>query len=498
MLLNLFNFTFVLLASIIICGKNFYNILQVKRDATQAEIKKSFKKLSLKYHPDKNKKDPETAKNKFIEISNAYEVLVDPEKRKIYDVHGEEGVNDQTARQNAGQRHGGNFEDVFSQFFGGGHGHHHRHHFQEEQEEKNHFENSDVLNLKMESLTKLYRRQQIWFVLFFKSDNRNFKELQEMWKTLAEKVYGIFTIAAVNCKSDEEICDEFSVRETPIIVYFPETGQDEEVYRGLKKWEDIFKFGSQKMQNFVRVVNSDNYGDFVTAQSNIHKVILFTERKNTSPLMKALSKFYRDKLSFGEIRRSQNELVSRFNIEKFPSLLVITDPENHKGVIYEGPLTRDSMEKFLNQYAYSSKKPEKLASFAELTFNLYTKNKLCNDSDKKNICLIYFTESDILNGEENKLLEELAKRYINDPIKVLYIRKNLYKTLSVSFAEGDENSDFILLKGKRKSYIPIHNAKTFDKVIDKVDNVLSGSGSYKKLKKHLNLQNTFKENRDEL
>lgn len=69
---------------------NFYSVLGVKRNATADEIKKAYRKLSMKYHPDKNK-DP-SAETKFKEISRAYEVLNNAEKRQIYDEYGEEGL----------------------------------------------------------------------------------------------------------------------------------------------------------------------------------------------------------------------------------------------------------------------------------------------------------------------------------------------------------------------------------------------------------------------
>ena len=65
------------------CGEDYYKILGVKRNASKQEIKRAFKKLSLKYHPDKNKDNPKKAKEMFIKIANAYEVLSDDEKRKI-------------------------------------------------------------------------------------------------------------------------------------------------------------------------------------------------------------------------------------------------------------------------------------------------------------------------------------------------------------------------------------------------------------------------------
>ena len=67
-------------------------MLGVGRDADSAQIKKRFKKLAIKYHPDKNKEDPDGAKAKFQKIALAYETLSDADKRRAYDQGGEEAV----------------------------------------------------------------------------------------------------------------------------------------------------------------------------------------------------------------------------------------------------------------------------------------------------------------------------------------------------------------------------------------------------------------------
>lgn len=101
-------------------GRDFYGILGVSRDASQRAIKKAYRELTLKHHPDKNN----GKKEKYIEITAAYECLSDEDKRRIYDQHGEEGL---TQQQNRGGGGGSPFDWLFNQGgFGGGHHHHQR------------------------------------------------------------------------------------------------------------------------------------------------------------------------------------------------------------------------------------------------------------------------------------------------------------------------------------------------------------------------------------
>lgn len=90
-----------------------YQVLEVSPDSSDAEIKKAYRKLAMKWHPDKNAHNPEAA-DKFKEIGHAYEVLSDPQKRQVYDQYGEEGLSGE-----GGMGGGMSAEDLFSQFFGG-------------------------------------------------------------------------------------------------------------------------------------------------------------------------------------------------------------------------------------------------------------------------------------------------------------------------------------------------------------------------------------------
>ncbi len=113
--------------------RDYYEILEVTRSASDAEIKTSYRKLALKYHPDRNPND-KTAEDKFKEATEAYEVLKDPQKRQMYDQFGHAGVSGQGAGGFGGfsggfdisdalrafMRDFGGFGLEFEDFFGGG------------------------------------------------------------------------------------------------------------------------------------------------------------------------------------------------------------------------------------------------------------------------------------------------------------------------------------------------------------------------------------------
>ncbi|MBW1669503.1 MAG: DnaJ domain-containing protein [Deltaproteobacteria bacterium] len=113
-------------------GKDYYKILGVSKSASADEIKKAYRKLALRYHPDRNKGDKE-AEARFKEISEAYAVLSDPEKRRQYDQFGAEGFGRRFSQEDIfrdfdigsifrefGFGGASRTESIFSQFFGGG------------------------------------------------------------------------------------------------------------------------------------------------------------------------------------------------------------------------------------------------------------------------------------------------------------------------------------------------------------------------------------------
>ena len=476
-----------------LCIEDYYKLLGVSRKATQPEIRRAFKKLALKYHPDKTKDKSDNARDKFAKIANAYETLNDQEKRKEYDDELDGKINfNKFGGQGGGdhRRHhsgfnsnfgGGDFEfgDIFGKFFnndnsgfnfgGGGHN----------KKNPKPFENTNVITLKMNNMKELYKRKELWFVLFYKTGEKN---LVDVFKSLANKSLGLFKVAAVNCEDDEEICEEFNISKIPIILYFPDNSNDsEEAYKGQKNMEDIFAFGTKNMQNFVKKLDKDNSYKILNFKSPLYKIILFTTKNETPPLFKVLSKSFREKLIFLEIQDKEKELVGKFRINRFPTILALTDVDNYKGDIYKGHFKKRDIEVFLQKYADKKIDNDKKANVIELTEEIYKKNN-CNQNDVKNICIIYLNKNSILKDDIMSLLTELSKKYINDPFKFYFVNLSKYNHFLSNF-ENINNCNYVAVKGKRRLY------KSFcgenQGLNDFLDEIVSGSGNFIKLKNNL-------------
>ena len=97
--------------------RDYYEVLGVNKSSSSDEIKSQYRKLALKFHPDRNK-SPD-AQEHFKEISEAYAVLSDSGKRDLYDKHGHEGVDGRYSQEDLFRGAGGNFNDIFDNLFGG-------------------------------------------------------------------------------------------------------------------------------------------------------------------------------------------------------------------------------------------------------------------------------------------------------------------------------------------------------------------------------------------
>lgn len=417
----------------------------VKKDASEQEIKKAFKKLAIKYHPDKNQDDPEAAKEKFQKIANAYETLSDPDKRKIYDMQGEEGVRQAEQREGQGQGggfHDMNYDDIFNSFFGGGgrRGGGQQFHFnfggggggfhQQQQQQREQipvlFENSDVEMLDLSKVFKFYRRSEVWMVYFFNPKLEECRNFEEEYKSIATRLYGAVKTGAVDCLAEEELCEEFGVFDVPQIMIFTEEFQDDgERYRGEMAANNIMNAAVKKMQSFVSAVSEGNYESFIERdRMTKNKILLFSEKKSTPAVYKALSKKYLSRLTLGEVKSSEEELCKKFGVTIFPTIVALTEPETYGAEKYEGEMQIDQLTKFISNYAYSTPKKAEVTDFVELTEKRMKggANALCGPKST-NICAILFVDGEDQAAQRAELdaLKPVVSQFSSDPVSFVYV-----------------------------------------------------------------------------
>ena len=240
------------------------------------------------------------------------------------------------------------------------------------------------------------------------------------------------------------------------------------------------------MESFVKLLNDQNYEEFVHESYDKTKVILFTAKKSTPPLLKALSKEFKGRIVFGEVRQSSEKLVQKFQITNFPTILVLSDPLNYQGVAYQGEFKKDQLAKFLREHSspQSSRKSARnpsSGSVRELTPSILNSGQ-CSSSDS-NLCLLAILDRH--GSPQNELLksilQELAPNFADDPILFFYI-----SSANIDYSQTFEGLyKFPVLtvsKPKRKRYVQYHGDLEKESIKNFIESIISGSAQFEKMK----------------
>jgi len=178
----------------------------------------------------------------------------------------------------------------------------------------------------------------------------------------------------------------------------------------------------------------------------IPKVILFTKRKSTPPVLKVLSKAYKDIVSFGEVRQSDEATFEHFGISEAPKIIGITG--NGSIVEYEGGNKRSDMEPWVKEFIETNKVAS--SGIRELTHLMHGSGS-CNKNDSTP-CLLWF----IKRGEDTSILDTVTPDFLNDPIKFYWVDVEKYADFAAQFG----GNSIVILRGKRKKYLPFESEVT--------------------------------------
>jgi len=149
--------------------------------------------------------------------------------------------------------------------------------------------------------------------------------------------------------------ERFKIKGFPTIKLFPSERTNkapfkkEQDYQGERSAAAIVQFATSKLPSFVKSLNSANF-DTVFAESSLAKVLLFSDKPTTTTLYKGLSVEFKDRLVLTEVKKSDKDLVAKYKVTSFPTLLVLKSADAEP-VIYEGKLNADALLTFLRPFA---------------------------------------------------------------------------------------------------------------------------------------------------
>ncbi|KAI7906435.1 uncharacterized protein BX663DRAFT_427969 [Cokeromyces recurvatus] len=363
------------------------------------------------------------------------------------------------------------------------------------------------------------------------------QRLAPEWKKAATNLKGLVSVGAVNCdvETNKGLCATYEIKGFPTIkVFSPElkrdkrTGQLTKVptdYQGPRDAKSIVDFllsyqpsnvlfvkWNEKDVKSKKSISLDSF--LQTKNESLSKVLLFTNKPTTTPLYKALSVDFKDRLLVGEVKHSEKNIIKEFNIQSFPTLVVIS-PE-HGILKYEGKLNHESIKAFLNKHALpkNQKKPEPVSSKSSPKQQKEPKkvmslvndellNKHCLNASRNTVCVIAMTDED----NRESVLETL--NYLKDRVKSEAFSyefgwihadqsKDIINTLQMT---EDYPSIFILYPHKHlyRNYIGSWSENNLEKWLNQVGSGRIQAWPYKgSLKLSKKLEKKDEPNHDEL
>eukprot|EP01116_Phalansterium_solitarium_P024202 TRINITY_DN8796_c0_g1_i1.p1 TRINITY_DN8796_c0_g1~~TRINITY_DN8796_c0_g1_i1.p1 ORF type:complete len:429 (-),score=122.62 TRINITY_DN8796_c0_g1_i1:119-1405(-) len=206
---------------------------------------------------------------------------------------------------------------------------------------------------------EVFSTEHVWVVEFYAPWCGHCKSLEPEYTKAAANLKGIVKVGAVNCdeESNKQLCGQFGIQGFPTLKIFPSqlkkqgkgVVKDPIDYQGPRTGAAIAKAALEKLPSFITSVTSKTEEKFLSGEPELAKVLLFTNKATTSNLYKALSVDFHHRLSLGEVRHSDKALVAKYEVESFPTLLVIT--KDGDKLVFDEDLKHDTLTKFLSPHA---------------------------------------------------------------------------------------------------------------------------------------------------
>lgn len=287
---------------------------------------------------------------------------------------------------------------------------------------------------KFDSIIGKFRDSAVSALWFFKDDNKDDEKFLEDYNKVAGDLKGMAKICAINCNDWKPFCDKQGVKATPKMVIYPTNPQPAFDYTGKMEVKPLSSAVARLIPDFsVKLADGAAVDTFLTTEPTKPKVILFSNKKTPALMFKALSSetVFKRTVKFGFVQESQAEICKRFNIKKFPSLIMLSGTKVDKQEKYDGEMNFLGLKEWVNlrsesgmgdklsgtggktEESIEEAKPWLVQEVPELTQKSH--KDICFKGE--GLCVIYLKEGpttqdevDMLTGLSKKFTSQLSDR----------------------------------------------------------------------------------------
>jgi len=396
-----------------------YEILEIKRGATQQEVKKAYRRLVKDYHPDKNKAPD--AQDKFVRLTKAYELLSDPERRRMYDNHGvtEDSPNfNKKHDYSQYNRFGDPFDhlrDLFGDNFNS---------FKSSGSRENIFHKQSITYKAYANTLVPNSYKQPYLILFYSDWCFSCAQVIPMWAKLVEELEPIgFGVATVHSEHERELARKVGVKELPHLVLLTD-GKVTHYRESILSVVKVLEFIRRKLPyKLVQRVNDHNIDEFLDGwMDNRVRVLLFGKLDVVRLRYLTAGFKFRERAAVGYVQVTggdTKEVVDRFkvDIKKDTLLMFQEDTDTPVASLAMSDLPTNTIKEVMEKHQY--------LQLPRLS-NQVVFDSLCpleSTRTRKRLCVVLFTRENDEMEQYRQAMRDwvLSHRFSQERVRFTYI-----------------------------------------------------------------------------
>lgn len=352
----------------------------------------------------------------------------------------------------------------------------------------------------MNQVTKGRQNDNIIIIHFFKGKDSASVAFAEKYTAKATEYKGVFIFGYVDCEKQQALCNKEAPKNLPQVRLYPPTPLPHEDFPlDLTK---IIGRASSFLKYYVTEVNNDNVAGFIGTELTLPKVLFFTENEGIPLTVKALSRNFNKKLSFGMVRKDASDVIKTYKVKKFPTIAVIKN-NLKQPMIYDKEMTYKAIFDFLNFFSEQfatvesdksgESKPWLFEPIPEMTDK--SAGEICLSMEKV-LCVILFSPTKP-EKDQLEVMKRLKSEFENKLDKVA-----AYKFMWINSVKNDKwcqefnvpdakvPSVRVFNPGRRKRFVAVEGAFSYEAIEKTLEKISGGDARFVQLRGEVPTFNT--------